>query len=365
MTKIAEIVQALEEWAPPSYQEVYDNSGLLCGDPSAHVKGILISLDCVESIVDEAIERGCNLIVAHHPIIFKGIKSLTGKNYVERTVIKAIKNDISIYAIHTNLDNIDTGVNQKLANKIGLKNLQILQPKVQMLEKLTTFIPKTETQKVLQALYHAGGGNIGNYSGCSFRVTGTGTFTPNEHANPTIGEALKQEEVIEDRVEIIYPADRRNRVLRALKDSHPYEEVAYYQQALLNQWQNVGAGMIGELPEAVSSEDFLRHLKEQLNTGCIRFTNFDRPIKLVAICGGSGSFLISAAKAVRADAFITGDLKYHEFFDAEGELLLADVGHYESEFYTIELISDFITQRFRNIAPCLTKQSTNPINYFH
>jgi dinuclear metal center YbgI/SA1388 family protein len=365
MPKIKEIIQSLDAWAPPVFQEDYDNSGLLCGDVGEEVQGVLCTLDCTEQVVEEAMAKNCNLIVAHHPILFKSIKSLSGKNYVERTLIKAIKNDIAIYALHTNLDHVASGVNHKLAERIGLVNTRILRPKTGLLEKLITFIPVDSTPAVLQALYEAGGGSIGNYEGCSFRVTGTGTFTPGEGANPRIGQPFKQEEVLENRIELIYPVHLRSAVKAALLQAHPYEEVAYYQHALLNTWQDVGAGMIGELPDAMEREAFLGHLKQQLHCGIIRHTTFDRPIKKVAICGGAGIFLLKDAIAQGADAFVTGDVKYHEFFDAEGRLLLADVGHYESEFYTIELIHEHIRRKFRNIATCFTDISTNPINYFH
>lgn len=365
MPKIKEIIEHMEDWAPPAFQESYDNSGLICGDVQAEVKGVLCTLDCTEAVVEEAVAKNCNLIVAHHPILFKAIKSLTGKNYVERTIINAIKNGVSIYAAHTNLDHVATGVNKMLAEKIGLHSTEILAPKAGLLEKLITFIPVQDTPELLQALYKAGGGNIGNYSGCSFRVTGTGTFTPNEEAQPSIGQKHKQEEVLENRIELIYPAYLREKIAAALKKAHPYEEVAYYQQALLNTWQDVGAGMMGELPRAMEPGDFLSHLKKQLGAGVIRHTAFDKPIKKVAICGGSGIFLLKYALKQGADAFVTGDIKYHEFFDAEARLLLADVGHYESEFYTIELIHEHIRRKFRNIATYLTDISTNPINYFH
>jgi dinuclear metal center YbgI/SA1388 family protein len=365
MPKIKELIEHLEAWAPPAFQEAYDNSRLICGNASMEVEGVLCTLDCTEAVVDEALTKNCNVIVAHHPILFKALKSLTGKNYVERTLIKAIKNDVSIYAAHTNLDHVATGVNKKMAEKMGLHNPRILAPKTGLLEKLITFIPVQHTEELLQALYAAGGGSIGNYEGCSFRVTGTGTFTHNEAAQPSIGQKHIQEEVQEDRIELIYPAHRRAAIEATLKKSHPYEEVAYYQQALLNTWQDVGAGMIGVLPDAMKAEDFLHHLKKQFSTGVIRHTPFDRPIKKVAICGGAGIFLLKEALRQGADAFVTGDIKYHEFFDAEGRLLLADVGHYESEFYTIELIHEHIRRKFRNIATYFTDISTNPINYFH
>ena len=315
MPTVQDVTRYLETIAPRAYQESYDNSGLLVGDPTAEVSGILVSLDAVESVVDEAIARNCNLVVAHHPIVFRGLKSLTGKNYVERTVIKAIKHDIALYAIHTNLDNVQHGVNRRISEKLGLQHLRILAPKTDTLHKLVTFVPQADTDRVLRALGEAGAGQIGNYKNCSFRTTGTGTFQPNEQANPHLGEAGKQEEVEEQRIEVMYPAHLSAQILAALREAHPYEEVAYYQQTLVNENQEVGSGMIGELPEALSGSDFLAYLKEKMQLSVIRHTRLlDTPVQRVAVCGGAGSFLLPHALRQQADAFVTADYKYHEFF---------------------------------------------------
>ncbi len=364
MTKLKDIIIPLENWASPSLQESYDNSGLITGNFQQSVRKVLISLDCTEAIVDEAIEKNCELIIAHHPIVFKGLKRLTGANYVEKTIIKAIKNDIAIYAIHTNLDNVHTGVNKKIGDKIGLKKLQILDKKKGKLEKLVTFIPIENTDAVLASIYKAGGGKIGNYTECSFRVTGTGTFTPNDDASPTIGTQNKPEEVIENRVEIMYPAYLQSSILKTLKNAHPYEEVAYYIQQIENQHQEIGSGMIGELSNPMDEQEFLAHLKKAMNLTLIKFTPFAKQIRKVAICGGAGSFLLHKAKSAGADAFVTSDFKYHEFFDAENQILIADIGHYESEIFTKDLIYEYLTQKFSNIAAYLSEVSTNPIKYF-
>lgn len=365
MTKIKDITNYLESIAPRQYQESYDNSGLLTGNPGSEVKNILVTLDTTEDVVQEAIDKNCNLIISHHPIIFKGLKSLTGKNYVERTVIKAIQNNIAIYAIHTNLDNVTAGVNKKLSEKIQLKDLSILQTKEQQLSKLVTFIPKDITDQVMEALHKAGAGNIGNYSNCSFRVEGTGTFKPNEAANPSIGEKGNLEKVSENRVEVIYPSVNERKIINALKDSHPYEEVAYYITSLKNDFQDIGSGMVGYLTQPMEPKMFLNHLKDRLKLQIVRHTKFpDRKIEKVAVCGGSGSFLLGAAKSVNADAFVTADFKYHEFFDAEGQLLIADIGHYESEINTKELIVEILQEKFSNFALNLSETVTNPISYF-
>lgn len=363
MITVKEVVDFLEGIAPGQLQESYDNSGLITGSPSLELTGILISLDCTEEVVEEAIANSANLVIAHHPIIFGGLTSLTGKNYVERTVIKAIKNDIALYAIHTNLDNISGGVNKKLAERIGLINTRILKP-LTNLQKLVTFIPQKDTAEVINRLHKVGAGNTGNYNECSFKVSGKGYFKPNAEANPVIGEVNKLEEVDEDRVEVIFPSHLSRQVLAELKNAHPYEEVAYYLNNLENENQDNGAGMIGELPESMTSETFLQHIKHSLSLSCIKYTAFDKEIRTVAISGGSGSFLLKDARNNNADAFITGDVKYHEFFDAESSLMFCDIGHYESEVATKELLYGLLTKKFTNFALHLSKTVTNPIKYY-
>jgi len=361
---IREITSYLETLAPSAYQESYDNAQLLTGNPNDKVSGVLCTLDVTEEVVQEAISLNCNLIVAHHPIIFKGLKSLTGKNYVERTIIKAIKNDVAIYAIHTNLDNVSQGVNKRICDRIGLENTSIMAPKAELLNKLVAFVPLDAREKVSQALFEAGAGQIGNYSNCSFFTKGTGTFTPSEEANPTIGERGKPEEAEEARVEVIFPEYLSGAVLAALKSAHPYEEVAYYLQSIKNVNQEVGSGMVGHLVEPMDEEEFFAMLKEKMNLQVIKTTALkNKKVKKVAVCGGAGIFLLSAAKRSGADVFVTSDVKYHEFFDAEGQIVLADIGHYESEIYTKDLIKEKLSQNFSNIALYLTKVVSNPITY--
>lgn len=362
--KIKDVTSHLEELAPLSYQESYDNAGLITGQPNWTVTGILVTLDSTEAVVEEAIEKKCNLIVAHHPIIFRGLKKLTGKNYVERTIIKAIKNDIGIYAIHTNLDNVLAGVNRKIAEKIGLKDVKILLPQTGGLRKMVTFIPKPSVEEVMNAVHEAGGGHIGNYENCSFRILGTGTFQPTAEANPHIGQAGKLEEVEEVRVELIFPAHIESDIMGALRKSHPYEEVAYYINSLVNQNQEVGSGMIGELETAMEPMAFLKHLKTSMNTPSIRHTALiPKKVKKIALCGGAGSFLLPSARAKGADVYISADFKYHEFFDADGEILIADIGHYESEQFTKDLLKEVLDKKFANFAVYFSKSVTNPISY--
>lgn len=362
--RIQDVTEFLESFAPLAYQEPYDNSGLLTGDFNQEVSGILVTLDCTEAVVDEAVARGCNLIIAHHPILFKGVKKLTGANYVERTVIKAIRENIGIYAIHTNLDNVHQGVNRKICEKIGLEHVRILSPKAQALTKLVTFIPPDQREKVLQALYAVGAGQIGNYENCSFTVDGKGTFKPNEKANPAVGERLVQEVVSESRVELIFPSYLQSKVLRELKRTHSYEEVAYYLTNLNNVNQDVGSGMIGELRDPQEPSEFLKRLKLSMDLKVIRHTRLlNQPIKKIAVCGGSGSFLLPQARQAGAHLFISADFKYHEFFDAEDQLIIADIGHYESEVFTKELLGEVLMKKFPTFAINFSTTVTNPISY--
>ena len=363
--KVVEITNYLESLAPRSSQESYDNCGLLVGDRNAEVTSALISLDCTEEVVADALAKGCNLIIAHHPVIFKGLKSLTGANYIERTILACIKNGIALYAIHTNLDNYSKGVNYEIGQRIGLKNLRVLQPKSNVLAKLIVFTPETCLEQVREAAFNAGAGSIGNYNECHFELNGTGTFKPNESANPFDGEVGKRSSVPESRLEFLVSTHLISQVLAAVKQAHPYEEVAYDIIPLLNENQTEGSGMIGELETEMDEISFLKHLKSTFNSGVIRHTNLlNRKIKTVAFCGGSGSFLLSTAMRQKADVYITGDFKYHEFFDAENQILIADIGHYESEQFTSNLIADILKKKFTTFAVHLTGINTNPINYF-
>jgi len=363
--KLSEITNFLESIAPLNYQEEYDNAGLIVGNPSQEINAALVSLDCTEQIVDEAIEKGCNLIISHHPIVFKGLKKLNGKNYVERVVLKAIKNDIALYAIHTNLDSVQNGVNAKICQQLGVINPKILVPKSGILKKLVTFCENKDAAQLREALFSAGAGNISNYSDCSFNAQGIGTFKGNELSNPTLGQQNVREYANETRIEVIFKTQDERKLLAALFQNHPYEEVAYDIYALENQLQNVGSGMVGDLSNALTGIDFLQMVKQQMKARVIRHTAIiDREIKKVAVCGGSGSFLLKNAIAAGADAFVTADFKYHEFFDAEGKIMIVDIGHFESEQFTSNLLIDNIQEKFPNFAIRLTEHNTNPINYF-
>ena len=362
--KIKDITNCLEQLAPLSYQESYDNAGLIVGHPDDTVTKALICLDSTEEIIDEAIAQGCDLVIAHHPIVFTGLKKLNGKNYVERTIIKAIKNNIAIYAIHTNLDNVVMGVNDMIGKRLGLVNTTVLQPKRNLLKKLIVFVPIPHTDTLAKALFAAGAGHIGNYSEASFSTEGKGTFKGNEKSNPTIGEKEALEIVDETRLEMIFPAMIETNIIRTLLAHHPYEEVAYDIISLDNWHPQVGAGMIGELAEPMDTADFLMMVKTQLQTACIRHTQIiSKTVKKIAVCGGSGSFLLTDAIRQKADVFITADYKYHQFFDADGRILIADVGHYESEQFTKELIFEHLSQKLPNFATHFSITNTNPIKY--
>ena len=364
--KLSEIINVLEKFAPLSLQENYDNSGLLTGNSEMEITSALLTLDCTEEIIDEAIATNCNLIIAHHPIIFSGLKKINGKNYVERTIIKAIKNDIAIYAAHTNLDNVQHGVNKIIADKLGLQNTKILSPKKQLLKKLFTFVPNNNADEVRNALFEAGSGHIGNYSEASFNTQGFGTFKPNENANPSIGETGIRHREEEVKVEVLFPAWNENKILKALFESHPYEEVAYDIVPLDNQFQNMGAGMVGELTFEMDEKNFLQHIKKNMKAEVIRHTSFlNQPITKVAVCGGAGSFLLNDAINSGAQVFITADFKYHEFFDAEKKILICDIGHYETEQFTPLIFAQLLKESLPTFAPHFSKTNTNPIKYFH
>src|SRR6218665_124798 len=362
--KIKEIISVLEEMAPLAYAEDFDNVGLLVGNPETISTGILVCHDALENVVDEAIAKNCNLIVCFHPIIFSGLKKITGKNYVERVVLKAIRNDIAIYAVHTALDNHKNGVNKIFCDALGLINTKVLVPKANFIRKLITYTIPENAEKLRNSLFEAGAGAIGNYEDCSFNSTGIGTYMGNENSNPEIGERFEFVETNEIKIEVTFEKHLQSKVLKALFANHVYEEVAYEIYNLENAHQNIGLGMIGELPTALSERDFLQMIKDKMQSDSIRHSVFlEKNIKKVAVLGGSGSFAIKNAKQAGADTFITADLKYHNFYEAENQLLLADIGHFESERYTKNYIVDFLRKKILNFAIILSEENTNPVKY--
>ena len=361
---INDVSALIEQLAPLSYQESYDNSGLLVGDPLSPLKGILVTLDITPEVVDEAQQKGLNLIVSHHPIIFSGLKKITGKTDVERVVIKAIKNDIAIYSAHTNLDSVIGGVNSKIGEKLGLTNLEFLRPLDGELIKLVVFTPIKEAEVVRNAMFKAGAGHIGKYDCCSFNLEGKGTFRAGEGAKPFVGELNELHREPEVRIEVIVPKVLLSKVIREMIAVHPYEEVAYDIYPLLNTYNRVGMGMIGELEEPLTEKEFLDKVKNNFRLKTIRYTPFlKKNIKKVAFCGGSGAFLINNAITSGADIFITGDVKYHQFFDAEGKIVIADIGHFESEQFTIDIFYEYLLKNLSKFAVLKSEINTNPINY--
>lgn len=362
--KIKEIITILEEMAPLAYAEDFDNVGLLVGNEDENATGILVCHDALESVVDEAIAKKCNLIVCFHPIIFSGMKKITGKNYVERAVLKAIKNDIAIYAVHTALDNHKNGVNKIFCDALGLVNTKILVPKSNFIQKLITYTIPENAEQVRNALFEAGAGKIGNYEDCSFNSQGIGTYMGNENSNPEIGERFEFVEAKEIKIEVNFEKHLQSKILKALFKNHVYEEVAYEIYDLQNQHQNIGLGMVGELEKPLSEDEFLSFVKSKMHCGGIRHSSLlGKSIKKVAVLGGSGSFAIKNAIQAGADVFLTADLKYHNFYEAENKILIADIGHYESERYTKNYIVDYLKEKITNFAIVLSEENTNPVKY--
>ncbi len=351
--------------APLAYAEDFDNVGLLTGNPASKANGVLVCHDALEAVIDEAITQNCNLIVCFHPILFSGLKKITGKNYVERAVLKAIKNDIAIYAVHTALDNHSNGVNKIFANALGLINTKILVPKEGFIRKLVTYTIPDNHLQLRNALFNAGAGSIGNYDNCSFNSQGTGTYQGNEQSNPEIGQRGEFMEATEVKVEVTFEKHLETGILKALFENHVYEEVAYEIYNLQNRHQNIGLGMVGEFEKALPETEFLRLVKDKMLAGGIRHSGLlGKDIKKVAVLGGSGSFAIKNAIVAGADAYLTADLKYHQFYEAEGKLLLADIGHYESERYTAQYMADFLSRHSSGIEILVSKVDTNPVKYF-
>ncbi len=351
-------------FAPLPLQESYDNAGLQVGLYEAEVKGALLCLDVTEEIIDEAVTSECNLIISHHPLLFKPLKRITGANYIERCVIKAISNNIAIYSAHTNLDNAAGGVNFKIAEKLGLKNVKILSQKENSLLKFAVYVPLSHAENVRNALFNAGCGTIGNYDCCSYNIAGEGTFRAGEKCSPycgTIGELHTEKEV---RIETVLPTHLKNRALKAMLAAHPYEEPAYDIYPLCNVWPTAGTGVTGELDEPIDAIDFLHKIKKTFNVERLTHTALQgKKITRVALCGGAGASFAKEAAAAGADIYITGEGHYHDMFNYTDGMIMAVIGHYESEQYTTELLSELLTQKFPDLKITTTKKRTNPIYY--
>lgn len=362
--KIREIINELERLAPPMLQESYDNSGLIVGAPDWETEGVLVALDCLESVVDEAIANNIKLVVAHHPIVFSGLKRFNGSNYIQRVVMKAIKHDVAIYAIHTNLDNVLWGVNAKIMELLGVNDHEILSPMKGALKKFQVYVPKGHEEELAAAVYSAGGGKVSAYEECSFTTEGTGTFKGTEGTNPVIGEVGKREYVQEYKLEFIVPNFAARSVERAARAAHPYEEMAYEWLAVENVAPQYGAGAVGDLPKPVPFNEFLKLVKSTFGTTIKYTAPVAETVERVAVCGGSGSFLLGAAQGSGAQVFITADYKYHQFFDAENSISILDIGHFESEQFTIDLIAEMLSKKFPKFAVLKTEVNTNPIQYY-
>lgn len=362
--RIKEIIQTIEQLAPLQLQEDFDNSGVQVGDINREATGALLAIDLTEDVIDEAISLGCNLIISHHPIAFKSFKSLTGRNYVERCIMLAIKNDIVIYAAHTNLDNAFGGVNYKLAQMLELKNVKILQPKEDALLKFVTTVPEQHAESVRNAIFNAGAGYIGNYDCCSYNLLGEGTFRAGDSSNPFVGEKGELHYENEVRIETVIPIMKKEEVLRALLAVHPYEEPVFDLFPIINEWGRHGSGVVGELPEPMPEQEFLYMLKDIFNLPTISHSKIQgKDILDIAICGGSGSFLIPKAISYGADVFITGEAKYNDFYDVEDKILLAVVGHYESEICTKQIFFEIISEKFPTFALHKSAFDSNPVKY--
>jgi dinuclear metal center YbgI/SA1388 family protein len=362
--KIKEIIDCIEAFAPVSLQEMWDNSGLLTGDPSTEATSAIITLDVTEQVVDEAINNGDNLIIAHHPFIFTGIKKVTGKSETERILIKAIKNNIAIYAAHTNIDVVKNGVSWMMARKLGLQHITTLSKSKGLLKKLAVYVPESHAEAIRTALFQAGAGQIGNYDSCSFSTTGEGSFCGDETTTPFIGlpgELCLEKEI---KIETVFPFYLQSRIISSMLKVHPYEEVAYDIFPLENQHGSIGLGVVGELSSPIKADEFLLFVKKMFSCEAIRFAGEgSKLVQRIALCGGSGSSLIAEAARAEADLFVTGDIKYHQFFDLANQMIIADMGHYESEQFTKELFYEIVTNKFSKFAIRLSDVQTNPVKY--
>lgn len=362
--KLREICRIIEDFAPLSLQESYDNSGLLIGEADSEVTKALVTIDVTEDVVNEAIQSGCDLIISHHPLIFLGLKKINGKNPVERMVKKCLQNNIAVYAAHTNLDNIQQGVNAMICEKLGLRNPRILSAKTKMLRKLAVFCPESHARQVREAVFNAGAGHIGNYDSCSFNIPGQGTFRGLQGSDPFVGKVGQLHYENEIRIEAIYPVYCEKNIVQAMQKAHPYEEVAYDIYSLENEFAAVGSGMVGNLENETGSGEFLQKLKGIFDTGCIRHTKIiHEKVKKIAVCGGSGIFLLYDAVKAGADVFVTGDVKYHDFFEADNKIIIADVGHFESEQFTKDLLMNLLKKNISTFAVQISKVKTNPVYY--
>lgn len=363
MIQIKEILGHLDTLAPFKYTESFDNTGLLIGDSNQSVTKALICLDVTDQVIDQAIAEGYDLIIAFHPLIFKGLKSIGTQDRVGRCVTRLIRHDIALIAIHTNLDKSMQGVNQMISQKIGLDAMRFLMPE-QTMSKLVTYVPHAHVDVVRESLIQAGAGQIGEYGGCSFSSLGEGTFIPSKNSNPYVGEKEKMHREAEARLEMLVPHHLKSKAVQSLLAAHPYEEVAYDLYPVEVGGSIAGMGMVGELAKPMSPKAFLSHLQTVFGTPNIRYSAYNKQIQTVAVLGGSGAFALGAAMGCGADALVTADLKYHDFFIPQEQLMLIDIGHFESEQFTLQILKDYLSKKIINFAFDLTSVNTNPVCYF-
>lgn len=362
--KLSDLCSYLDSAVPLSFQEGYDNSGLQVGHPEKEINSALVTLDITEKVIDEAIQKECDIVVSHHPLIFSGLKKITGKSPGDRILIKAIKNDIAVYTSHTNLDMMSNGVSRKMAQKLGLQNIFVLLPLKEKLIKLVTFVPADHLEKVREAVFNAGAGFIGNYDRCGFTVSGNGSFRAGEGTNPYTGKKGEEHFGKEVRFETVLFSHLRKTVVNALIDSHPYEEVAYDIYSLENDNIDYGLGCTGDFANPLSENDFLSLVSSVFESRGMRFSGLTgKMVKKVALCGGAGASLLNDAVSAQADAFVTADIKYHTWFEADNRILLIDCGHFESEKFSTEILCDLIIKKFPKFAVRFSETNTNPINY--
>jgi dinuclear metal center YbgI/SA1388 family protein len=362
--KLKDLCYYLDSAVPLSFQEDYDNSGLQVGLPEREITSAIITIDVTEEVLNEAISEKCDIIISHHPLIFNGIKKITGRTFTERIINKAVKHDIAIYSSHTNLDIFNTGVSRKMAEKLALREIKVLSPLKNRLLKLVTYIPESHLKIVSEAIFEAGAGVTGNYDRCAFTTTGTGSFRGNEFSRPFVGEAGKMHFEKEIRFETVLFSHLKERVIRTLLEIHPYEEVAYDIYMLDNDNGEVGLGCVGQLSDPIGAGDFLNLVASVFESKGLRYSKpVSESVRKVALCGGSGISLLNVAVASGADVFITADIKYHNFFDADNKILLVDVGHFESEKFSTEILYDLIIKKFPKFAVRFSETNTNPINY--
>jgi len=359
-----EIIKILETWAPREISLERDNPGLQVGSGKNIVKNILLSLELTMDVINESIAKECNLIITHHPLIFHPVKSLDFQRDKNSMLIeKLIKNDLTLFSAHTNLDFTKNGVSFELAKMLGLKGIDFLVNLSANQYKISVFVPGDHVEEVADAIFNAGGGIIGEYSRCSFRTGGTGTFFGSNKTTPFLGEKGKQEQVSEIKLEAIADSWKLGGIISAVINAHPYEEPAYDIYPLKNKNINYGMGAVGELDKQLGREEFLKYVSEKLKAKCLKYTSGkSESIKKIAVCGGAGTELLKEAVQSGADAFVTADVKYHTFHDAQGKILLVDAGHYETEIHVLNQIEkELSTAAENNFKIFKYSGSTNPV----